>query len=60
MHGAVEVYRGSVEAAVMSSLVDAMSRDVKLARSVREVSWTTPCSATSRARRGIERGDLPT
>lgn len=36
MHGAVEVYSGSVEAAAMPSLVDAMKRDAGLARTVRE------------------------
>jgi AcrR family transcriptional regulator len=36
MRSAVEVYRGSVEAAVMPSLVDAMSRDAGLARLFRE------------------------
>src|ERR671918_3044662 len=36
MRSAVEVYSGSVEARVMPGLVDAMSRDPELARSVRE------------------------
>src|SRR5215213_10824102 len=35
MRGAVNVYSGSVEAAVMPSLVEAMSRDAELARLVR-------------------------
>ena len=59
MHSAVEVYRGSVEASVMPSLVDAMSRDVELARSVRE-EFLAGRRAALRAvlERGVERGDL--
>ncbi|MGH2799375.1 MAG: TetR/AcrR family transcriptional regulator, partial [Thermoleophilaceae bacterium] len=36
MHGAVEVYGGSVEAGVMPGLIEAISRDAELARAVRE------------------------
>src|SRR5215204_3483701 len=36
MQGAGEVYTRSIEAAVMPSLVDAISRDAELARAVRE------------------------
>jgi AcrR family transcriptional regulator len=59
MRRAVEVYRGSVEAAVMPSLVEAMSRDAELARSVRE-GFLAGRRAALRAvvERGIERGDL--
>jgi AcrR family transcriptional regulator len=59
MRSAVEVYSGSVEAGVMPSLVDAMSRDVELARLVRE-GFLAPRRAALRAvlERGIERGDL--
>jgi AcrR family transcriptional regulator len=60
MDGAVKVYRGgSVEAGVMPSLVDAMSRDVELARSVRD-GFLEGRRAALRAvlERGIERGDL--
>ena len=59
MHSAVEVYSGSVEAGVMPSLVDAMSRDVELARSVRE-GFLAGRRAALRAvlERGVERGDL--
>ena len=59
MHSAVEVYRGSVEAGVMPSLVDAMSRDVELARSIRE-GFLAGRRAALRAvlERGVERGDL--
>ena len=56
MRGAVKVYRGSVQAAVMPSLVEAMSRDAELARVVREgfladagrhlgLSWSVGSSA---------------
>ena len=59
MHGAVKVYRGSVEAAVMPSLVEAMSRDAELARLVREGFLTGRRAAlTTVLERGIERGDL--
>jgi AcrR family transcriptional regulator len=59
MHSAVEVYSGSVEAGVMPSLVDAMSRDVELAQSVRE-GFLAGRRAALRAvlERGVERGDL--
>jgi AcrR family transcriptional regulator len=59
MHGAVEVYGGSVEAAAMPSLIDAMSRDAELARSVRE-GFLEGRRAALRAvlERGVERGDL--
>ena len=59
MHSAVEVYSGSVEAGVMPSLVDAMSRDVELARRVRE-GFLAGRRAALRAvlERGVARGDL--
>ena len=60
MRGAVKLYRGSgVEAAVMPSLVEAMSRDVQLARLVRE-RFLAGRRAALRAvlERGIQRGDL--
>jgi AcrR family transcriptional regulator len=59
MRCAVAVYRGSVEAAVMPSLVEAMSRDAELARLVRE-GFLAKRRAALRAvlERGIERGDL--
>jgi len=59
MRSAVVVYGGSVEAGVMPSLVDAMSRDVALARSVRE-GFLAQRRAALRAvlERGIERADL--
>jgi AcrR family transcriptional regulator len=59
MRGAVEVYSRSVEAAVMPSLVDAMSRDVELARSVREGFLEARRGALRAVlQRGVERGDL--
>jgi AcrR family transcriptional regulator len=59
MRSAVEVYRGSVEAAVMPSLVEAMSRDAELARLVREGFLAGRRAALSAVLdRGIERGDL--
>src|ERR687898_735555 len=59
MHSAVEVYSGSVEAGVMPSLVDAMSRDVELARSVREGLLAGRRAAVRAVlERGVERGDL--
>jgi AcrR family transcriptional regulator len=59
MRSAVRVYQGSVEAAVMPSLVDAMSRDAELARLIRE-GYLARRRAALRAvlERGIERGDL--
>jgi AcrR family transcriptional regulator len=59
MHGSVKVYRGSVEAAVMPSLVEAMSEDAELARLVRE-RFLSGRRAALRAvlERGIQRGDL--
>ena len=59
MRAAVEVYGGSVEAGVMPSLVDAMSRDAELARSVR-AGFLAGRRAAVRAvlERGVERGDL--
>jgi AcrR family transcriptional regulator len=59
MRSAVAVYRGSMEAAVMPSLVEAMSRDAELARLVRE-GFLAPRRAALRAvlDRGVERGDL--
>ncbi len=59
MRSAVDVYSGSVEAGVMPSLVDVMSRDVELARLVRE-GFLAQRRAALRAvlERGIERGDL--
>jgi AcrR family transcriptional regulator len=59
MRSAVEVYRGSVEAAVMPSLVEGMSRDAELARLVRE-GFLARRRVALRAvlDRGIERGDL--
>jgi AcrR family transcriptional regulator len=59
MRRAVEVYRGSVEAAVMPGLVDAMSRDAELARMVREGFLARRRAALREVlERGIERGDL--
>jgi AcrR family transcriptional regulator len=59
MRRAVEVYSRSVEAAVMPSLVDAMSRDAGIARTVRE-GFLARRRAALRAvlERGVERGDL--
>jgi AcrR family transcriptional regulator len=59
MRGAVAVYRGSVEAAVMPSLVDAISRNPELARRVREEFLVRRRAALRPVlERGIERGDL--
>jgi AcrR family transcriptional regulator len=59
MQGAVAVYRGSVEAAVMPSLVEAMSRDAELARLVRDGFLTRRRAALQTVLdRAIERGDL--
>jgi AcrR family transcriptional regulator len=59
MRSAVEVYGGSAEAGLMPSLVDAMSRDAELARTVRE-GFLEGRRAALRAvlERGVERGDL--
>lgn len=59
LRSAVDVYSGSVEAGVMPSLVDAMSRDAGLAHFVRE-GFLAQRRAALRAvlERGIERGDL--
>ncbi|MGB0091999.1 MAG: TetR/AcrR family transcriptional regulator [Solirubrobacteraceae bacterium] len=59
MRSAVEIYRGSVEAAVMPSLVEAMSRDAELAWLVREGFLAGRRAALRAAlERGIERDDL--
>jgi AcrR family transcriptional regulator len=59
MGNAVKVYRGSVEAGVMPSLVDAMRRDPDLARTVREGFLARRRAALrSVLERGVERGDL--
>jgi AcrR family transcriptional regulator len=61
MRGAVRVYSGSVEAGVMPGLVEAMSRDAGLARSVREGFLARRRSALRVVlERGAERGDLRT
>jgi AcrR family transcriptional regulator len=59
MHNAVRVYSGSLEAGVMPSLVDAMSRDGELAGAVR-TTFLTRRRAALRAvlERGVQRGDL--
>jgi AcrR family transcriptional regulator len=59
MRNAVDVYSGSIEAAAMPGLVDAMSRDVELARAVRE-GFLAGRRAALRVvlERGVERGDL--
>jgi AcrR family transcriptional regulator len=59
MRSAVDVYRGSAEAAVMPSLVEAMSRNDELARLVRD-GFLAERRAALRVvlERGIERGDL--
>jgi AcrR family transcriptional regulator len=59
MRSAVEVYSDSVDAAVMPSLVDAMSRDAALARSVREGFLAGRREALRAVlERGVERSDL--
>jgi len=59
MGSAVDVYSGSVEAGVMPSLVDAMSRDAELARAVREGFLAQRRAALSGVlERGVARGDL--
>jgi AcrR family transcriptional regulator len=61
MEGAVRVYTSSVEASVMPSLVDAMSRDTELARAVRAGFLAQRRAALSLVlERGVERGDLRT
>jgi hypothetical protein len=59
MHNAVRVYSGSLEAGVMPSLVDAMSRDAELAAAVR-TTFLTRRRAVLRTvlERGMQRGDL--
>jgi AcrR family transcriptional regulator len=59
MQRAVDVYRRSIEAAVMPSLVEAMSRDAELARTVQE-RVLAPRRAALRGvlDRGVARGDL--
>jgi AcrR family transcriptional regulator len=59
MHGAVEVYSSSVEAGVMPTLVDAMSRDPELAGLVRQGFLEERRTALRAVlERGVERGDL--
>ena len=59
MRSAVDVYSGSVEAAAMPSLVDAMSRDVELARAVRDGFLAGRRAALCAVlERGVQRGDL--
>ena len=59
MRGAVAMYRRSVEAAVMPSLVEAMSRDTELAGLVRERFLAGRRAAlTAVLERGIARRDL--
>jgi AcrR family transcriptional regulator len=59
LRSAVDAYSDSVEAGVMPSLVDAMSRDVKLARLVRGGFLARRRAALHTVlERGIERGDL--
>jgi AcrR family transcriptional regulator len=59
MHGAVAVYSGSVEAAAMPSLVDAMKRDAGLARTVRDgVLAGRRAALAAVLERAVKRGDL--
>jgi AcrR family transcriptional regulator len=59
MANAVEVYSGSVEAAAMPSLIDAMSRDAELARALREGFLASRRTALRAVlERGVKRGDL--
>jgi len=59
MRKAVTVYSGSLEAGVMPGLVDAMSRDPELARTVREGFLAgRRAGLTSVLERGVARGDL--
>jgi AcrR family transcriptional regulator len=61
MRSAVEVYRGSMEAAVMPSLVEAMNRDTELAQLVRDGFLARRRAALSAVfDRAIARGDLRT
>jgi AcrR family transcriptional regulator len=59
MRNAVRVYSGSLEAGVMPSVIDAMSRDAELARAVRN-TFLARRRAALRAvlERGMQRGDL--
>jgi AcrR family transcriptional regulator len=59
MRGAVDRYAGSDEGAIMPSLVDAMSRDPRLARAVRTGFLAQRRAALKEVvDRGIARGDL--
>jgi AcrR family transcriptional regulator len=59
MRKAVTVYSGSLEAGVMPGLVDAMSRDPELARTVREGFLAgRRAGLRSVLERGVARGDL--
>jgi AcrR family transcriptional regulator len=59
MRGAVELYGASIEARVMPSLVDAISRDADLARAFREGFLAARRDALRAVlARGVERGDL--
>jgi AcrR family transcriptional regulator len=59
MRGAVAVYGGSTQAAVMPGLVEAMRRDAELARLVREGFLVRRRAALQAVlERGIRRGDL--
>src|SRR5690242_2569984 len=59
MRRAVKVYRGSLEARVMPGLVEAISRDRKVARAVREGFLKRRRSELATVlERGVERGDL--
>jgi AcrR family transcriptional regulator len=59
MHNAVRVYGGSLEAGVMPSLIDAMSRDAELAGAVRTTFLTRRRAALRTVlERGVQRGDL--
>jgi AcrR family transcriptional regulator len=59
MHKAVTVYSGSLEAGVMPGLVDAMSRDPELARTVREGFLAgRRAGLRSVLERGVARGEL--
>ncbi len=59
MRGAVDVYRGSLEAAVMPSLVEAMSRDAELARLVREGFLAATARGAARRARTRDRARRP-